>query len=88
MTPVLTVEEAAEHKHNVDRKSFIKYSDGTLMPARAPKLSRCPESTVELPIPEKGEHSFEILAELGYGDEEIAKLCTEGVIKLSGNSKL
>ena len=88
MTPVLSLEEAAKHKHNVERKSFIKYSDGTLMPARAPKLSRSFQSTSEQTIPQKGEHSFEVLAELGYEKEEIVKLCSQGVIKMSENSKL
>ena len=88
MTPVLSLDEAAEHKHNVDRKAFVRYSDGSLMPARAPKLSGHTESEMELPIPVEGEHSFEILAELGYSREEIRKLCADGVTKLHDHSKL
>ena len=88
VTPVLSVEEAAEYRHNLERESFVKYSDGTLMPARAPRLSRFHESKTELPIPEKGEHSFEILAELGYGKEEIVKLGSDNVIKMIENSNL
>jgi crotonobetainyl-CoA:carnitine CoA-transferase CaiB-like acyl-CoA transferase len=32
------------------------------------------------PAPEAGEHTFEVLAELGVGDEELARLAVEGVI--------
>jgi crotonobetainyl-CoA:carnitine CoA-transferase CaiB-like acyl-CoA transferase len=32
------------------------------------------------PAPEAGEHTFDVLAELGVGDEELAKLAADGVI--------
>ncbi len=32
------------------------------------------------PAPEAGEHTFDVLSELGVGDEELARLATDGVI--------
>jgi formyl-CoA transferase len=39
-------------------------------------LASCPPG----PAPELGEHSKEILAELGYSDEDIASMESQGVI--------
>ena len=43
--PVLTMSEAAEHPHNVERQTFVDV-DGVVQPAPAPRFSRTsPELT-------------------------------------------
>jgi crotonobetainyl-CoA:carnitine CoA-transferase CaiB-like acyl-CoA transferase len=42
-------------------------------------LTRTP-GAVRMPTPERGQHTEEILGELGYSDEEVAALRREGVV--------
>ena len=44
-----------------------------------PKLSRTP-GKVEKPGPGLGEHTYEVLAALGYGDDEVAALVESGAV--------
>ena len=48
-------------------------------PRPAARFDQTP-SGIQRPAPGLGEHSAEILAELGYTDEEIARLVTQGVL--------
>lgn len=61
--PVLSLAEAAEHPHNAARGLFVEVN-GQRQPAPAPRFSRTPART---PGPGTlcGEHTGEILAELG-----------------------
>ncbi|MGI9597600.1 MAG: CaiB/BaiF CoA transferase family protein, partial [Acidimicrobiales bacterium] len=70
--PVLTMEEATEHPHNVERNTFVEYG-GMTQAAPAPRFSRTsPELT--RPAPHGGQHTDEILAGFGFDAEDIAKL--------------
>ncbi|MCL4145219.1 UNVERIFIED_CONTAM: hypothetical protein GTU68_009968 [Idotea baltica] len=70
--PVLTMEEATEHPHNVERGTFVEYG-GMTQAAPAPRFSRTsPELT--RPAPHVGQHTDEILAGFGFDAEDIAKL--------------
>jgi len=61
--PVLDLEEAPEHEHNKTRGTFIK-KGGVVQPGPAPRFSRTsPE--LDLPPPQPGEHSAEILKDWG-----------------------
>jgi crotonobetainyl-CoA:carnitine CoA-transferase CaiB-like acyl-CoA transferase len=44
------------------------------------KLSRTPGDHARLPGPELGEHTRDVLAELGYDDERIATLERDGAV--------
>ncbi|MFA5631297.1 MAG: CaiB/BaiF CoA-transferase family protein [Porticoccaceae bacterium] len=78
VTPVLSLTEAAAHPHNVQRGAYMD-DDGILQAAPAPQFSRTkPEIT--LPPPEVGEHTDTVLAEYGFGADEVASLKGSGAI--------
>ncbi len=78
VTPVLSLEEAMCHPHNVARKVFIDV-DGSPQNAPAPRFSRTPPAT-----PRATQHGREataaVLAEAGYGSAEIDELRRDGVV--------
>ena len=70
--PVLNMDEAAEHPHNVERKTFIEI-DGVRQPAPAPRFSRTiPE--VSRPPAHPGQNTDEALRAWGFSDEKIQSL--------------
>jgi len=77
VAPVLTLEEAVHHPHNVARGSFVDVA-GAPMPAPAPKFSKTPGATG--PVAELGADTGSILAELGCDDAELARLRAAGAI--------
>lgn len=70
--PVLNFDEAAIHPHNLARGLFVEV-DGHRQPAPAPRLSatpaRAPAAGARI-----GEHTDEVLSELGLDAEAIARL--------------
>lgn len=79
VTPVLTTDEAPCYTHNKERKTFI-LSDNAYKPSPAPKLSRTPGHCEAKRPPEVGEHSIEVLQEIGYTETEIQQLIKDGVV--------
>lgn len=79
VTPVLTTDEAPRHPHNEERKTFI-WNEGANEPSPAPKLSRTPGHRECKPQPNIGEHSVEVLKEIGYTQTEIQQLISDGVV--------
>ena len=76
--PVLDLQEAPQHPHNVARQSFVEI-DGVTQPAPAPRFSRTPTS-VQAPAAMAGEHSEEILNDWGFAPDEISALQQSGAI--------
>jgi len=76
--PVLAVSEAAEHPHNVARGTFVDIG-GIVQPGPAPRLSATP-GEVRRPPPHEGQHTDELLAEAGLGDDEVAALRESGAV--------
>jgi alpha-methylacyl-CoA racemase len=76
--PVLSIEGAARHPHNLARGTFVEVA-GIRQPAPAPRFSRTPADLPE-PPPEVGSSTSQILAELGLGEKEVAELQAEGIV--------
>jgi len=76
--PVLAVSEAIEHPHHVARGTFVE-SGGLRQPGPAPRLSGTPGS-IRRPPPHEGQHTDELLDELGLGANEVAALRASGAV--------
>ncbi|KAK9869435.1 hypothetical protein WA026_003190 [Henosepilachna vigintioctopunctata] len=87
VAPVLSLDEAPLHPHNVDQNTFFQH-DGRFYPTPAPKLSRTPGIQDKRQQPHRGQHTKIILKELDYSDELISQLEEMGVIELYRPSKL
>ena len=72
VAPVLDLGEAPVHPHNIARRTFLDL-DGVFQPAPAPRYS---QTILDRPDPPRreGQDGEAILAELGYGSDEIASL--------------
>ena len=76
--PVLSMAEAPEHAHNRERGTFAEVA-GVVQPGPAPRFSRTP-GAIRRPPPHSGQHTDEILAELGLHAEAIASLRASGAV--------
>jgi|TARA_Y100000590_G_scaffold455618_1_gene604622 alpha-methylacyl-CoA racemase len=76
--PVLSLEEAPSHPHNLARENFVKV-DGITQPAPAPRFSRTP-GRVHTPPAKPGEHTEEVLEEWGFDKEKISSLKESAVV--------
>ncbi|MDY7102002.1 MAG: CaiB/BaiF CoA-transferase family protein [Actinomycetota bacterium] len=76
--PVLNLDEAANHHHNVARGTFVDHN-GFTQPAPAPRFSRT-SPALDRPAAVPGQHSDEVLAELGFDEARIAKLKETGAV--------
>jgi alpha-methylacyl-CoA racemase len=70
--PVLTMSEAAQHPHNVERGTFVEIA-GTPQPAPAPRYSRT-VAEVTRPPAHPGQHTEEILRDWGFDAATIEAL--------------
>ncbi len=78
-TPVLRLGEVAKHPHNSGRDTLVVASDGHTEPAPAPRLSRTPGSA-GAKRPESGEHTDQVLEQLGMSADKIAQLRSDQVV--------
>jgi alpha-methylacyl-CoA racemase len=78
VAPVLTLTEAPRHPHNVERATFVERA-GIVQPAPAPRFSRTPTALDRNP-PAPGDHTDDVLAELGFDPTEIERLRAAGAV--------
>ena len=76
--PVLSLEEAPKHAHNVARETFVNL-DGVVQPAPAPRFSATP-GAIAGPPPVIGAHNRSALSNWGFADGEIDALETAGAL--------
>lgn len=77
--PVLTMDEATRHPHNVERQTFVDVA-GLTQPAPAPRFSGTPGG-ISRPPAHPGQHTDEVLAEwLGLDAVRLATLRESGAI--------
>ena len=70
--PVLSMEEASRHPHNLARKTYVEI-EGVVQPAPAPRFSRT-AGEIQGPAATVGQHSEEVLRNWGFSAVEIADL--------------
>lgn len=78
VAPVMGLAEAADHPHNRERGNFLDI-DGVMQAAPAPRFERTPAPTPGTP-PAPGQHTGEVLAEIGLTQAEIEKLAESGAL--------
>ena len=76
--PILDLEEAPKHPHNVARQTFVEVG-GVTQPAPAPRFSVTPPA-IQGPPPAIGAHNREALADWGFSSAEIDALSASGAL--------
>jgi alpha-methylacyl-CoA racemase len=77
--PVLSLEEAPRHPHNVARESFVEV-DGIVQPGPAPRFSRTPAAK-PTPPETPGERGIMSLAQWGLSEAEIGQFRRSGALQ-------
>ena len=81
--PVYNIDEAFEDPHFIEREIIVDADDAELgtvpMHNISPRLSATP-GVFRIPAPDLGQHTDEILAEVGYDAETIAQMRTNNAI--------
>jgi len=78
VAPVLSWDEAPAHPQLSARRTFVHHDD-RLQPAPAPRFSGTP-AQLRLPPPRPGEHTDEVLRELGRTPDDVARLRADGAV--------
>jgi alpha-methylacyl-CoA racemase len=78
VAPVLSLTEARSHPHLAARATFVEH-DGLTQPAPAPRFSRTPASLSRPPVL-PGQHTDEILAEVGFSADDVARMRAAGAV--------
>ena len=76
--PVLDLEDAPKHAHNVARETFVTI-EGVVQPAPAPRFSATP-GAIQGPPPKIGAHNDEALSQWGFSAAEIDALKAKGAL--------
>lgn len=78
VSPVLSVDEAPRHPHLQSRSTFVEVG-GMRQPAPAPRFSETVAGAPS-PVPSRGEHTDQILGDLGFTAEETDRLRNTGAV--------
>jgi crotonobetainyl-CoA:carnitine CoA-transferase CaiB-like acyl-CoA transferase len=82
--PVYEIDQLIADEHIQARGVIVEAPDaevgGVLMHNVIPRLSDTP-GKLRRPAPELGQHTHEVLGEIGYSAERIAALAADGVVK-------
>jgi len=76
--PVLDLDEAPKHPHNVARQTFVEVG-GVVQPAPAPRFSATP-GKIQGPPPAIGAHDVEALSDWGFSKGDIEALRASGAL--------
>ncbi|MCA6289731.1 MAG: CoA transferase [Phenylobacterium sp.] len=76
--PVLDLDEAPKHAHNVARQTFVELA-GVTQPAPAPRFSKTP-GAIQGPPPAIGAHDQEALRDWGFSEEDVSALKANGAL--------
>ncbi|MBS0408690.1 MAG: CoA transferase [Proteobacteria bacterium] len=76
--PILDMDEAPKHAHNVARKTFVEV-EGVVQPAPAPRFSATP-GVIQGPPPAIGAHNESALKDWGFSADEVAALQNSGAL--------
>ncbi|MCA6250147.1 CaiB/BaiF CoA-transferase family protein, partial [Phenylobacterium sp.] len=76
--PVLDLDEAPKHAHNVARQTFVEVA-GVTQPAPAPRFSKTP-GAIQGPPPSIGAHDQQALKDWGFSDADLAALRGNGAL--------
>ncbi|XP_072936885.1 alpha-methylacyl-CoA racemase [Epargyreus clarus] len=81
VTPVLDFQSVDQHECHVSRNSFFRDDSNIVVPRPSPRLSRTPgKSCGQDRAPQLGQHTLEILKELGYSKLEIDEFIKTGSV--------
>ena len=76
--PVLDLDEAPKHAHNVARQTFVELA-GVTQPAPAPRFSKTP-GAIQGPPPAIGAHDKEALRDWGFSEADVMALKANGAL--------
>jgi len=76
--PVLSMEEATEHPHNVERGTFTEVG-GVTQQSPAPRFSRT-KPEIQGPASHPGQHTDQVLADFGFDAAAVAALRESGAV--------
>jgi alpha-methylacyl-CoA racemase len=78
VAPVLTLAEAPEHPHNAARRTFVEVA-GASVARPVPRFSVTDGETGRVVVP-VGTDTADVLAELGYGEQDVVALRDSGTL--------
>jgi crotonobetainyl-CoA:carnitine CoA-transferase CaiB-like acyl-CoA transferase len=74
------MDEIAGDAQILASEALVPFADGSSLTVNSPIWIRGQEKAQPRPAPTVGEHSEEVLREVGYSDAEICSMRAEGVI--------